>query len=529
MNDSKVYNSSTRPFNSYVLSAKDERFKATINTLFSVQADYSNVDLTFLPEAFEPQISVWKDFLVPSMDQGRCGSCWSFASVGMLSDRFNVLSRTAFFKKSLSQIINILCNDFTEILFADNDNLLNTLYNPFRSDTTILNEQACFGNSIVLSFLYLKYFGVSTYNCEPYNIQDLAHFKIKQTNFGLLPTRNFKESPTKFRTLDDKSNKIASCYFYNPFSGKPFSYCADVIVAKSQNIYTKPYQAFKVLFAYNIKDADKHIDYIKYDIYRFGPVCSSFFVYDDFYTFDPLKDGVYVHKETENDIPVGGHSIEIVGWGEFRNASGMLLPFWWVKNNWGINYGYDGYFRFLRGKDQCGIETNIISAIPLLPINSDWNKLKIMNQEIMDLGIFHINRQYLQNQFVFLSKIITYFYNREPVIPILQKCFDIYGFYFYEAFLYTSFWNNDFLINGFTLHNFLYLPGMDYSLDPRIKFNLHEMAGSISASPVTSQYANRIWRVIFLIILLLMIVIFIIIFIKLISLFVGGRTMKDTA
>jgi len=46
------------------------------------------------------------------------------------------------------------------------------------------------------------------------------------------------------------------------------------------------------------------------------------------------------------------HSILIVGWGEENG-----VKFWICMNTWGANWGENGFFRILRGKNECSIES----------------------------------------------------------------------------------------------------------------------------------------------------------------------------
>jgi len=52
------------------------------------------------------------------------------------------------------------------------------------------------------------------------------------------------------------------------------------------------------------------------------------------------------------------HGVLIVGYG---NASGK--DYWLVKNSWGKGWGESGYFRLVRGKGACGINTAVCSSI----------------------------------------------------------------------------------------------------------------------------------------------------------------------
>ena len=38
--------------------------------------------------------------------------------------------------------------------------------------------------------------------------------------------------------------------------------------------------------------------------------------------------------------------------------------YWTVANSWGRDWGEDGFFRIVRGKQECGIETDSFAGLP---------------------------------------------------------------------------------------------------------------------------------------------------------------------
>jgi len=52
------------------------------------------------------------------------------------------------------------------------------------------------------------------------------------------------------------------------------------------------------------------------------------------------------------------HAVLLVGWGIEGSK-----PYWIVKNSWGTSWGEKGYFRILRGKGTCGINTQVTTAV----------------------------------------------------------------------------------------------------------------------------------------------------------------------
>mmetsp|Transcript_48380 Transcript_48380/g.125462 ORF Transcript_48380/g.125462 Transcript_48380/m.125462 type:complete len:101 (+) Transcript_48380:1301-1603(+) len=89
-----------------------------------------------------------------------------------------------------------------------------------------------------------------------------------------------------------------------------------------------------------------------------GPIAVGFEVYDDFMTY---TGGVYKHEASTDWTTTGfvptNHAVLIVGYGEENGEK-----YWLVKNSWGRHFGLTGYFKILRGVDECGIESMAVAA-----------------------------------------------------------------------------------------------------------------------------------------------------------------------
>ncbi|KAJ3606993.1 hypothetical protein NHX12_026508 [Muraenolepis orangiensis] len=90
------------------------------------------------------------------------------------------------------------------------------------------------------------------------------------------------------------------------------------------------------------------------ELYKNGPVEAAFSVFEDFLLY---KDGVYEHVTGDY---LGGHAIKILGWGEENGA-----PYWLAANSWNTDWGDKGFFKIMRGNDECGIESEIVAGTPL--------------------------------------------------------------------------------------------------------------------------------------------------------------------
>ncbi|CAJ0594153.1 unnamed protein product [Cylicocyclus nassatus] len=82
-----------------------------------------------------------------------------------------------------------------------------------------------------------------------------------------------------------------------------------------------------------------------------GPVQTGYEVYSDFYFY---KRGVYVHKTGKQ---YGAHAVKIIGWG-VENG----VKYWLVANSWNYDWGEDGFFKILRGTNECNIESWVVAG-----------------------------------------------------------------------------------------------------------------------------------------------------------------------
>merc|ERR1711988_64141 len=83
----------------------------------------------------------------------------------------------------------------------------------------------------------------------------------------------------------------------------------------------------------------------------------AFKVYKSFMSYTT---GVY-QKHWYEILPEGGHAVKVVGWGTENSTNFVGEPkstdYWLVANSWNTTWGLQGFFKILRGKDHCGIET----------------------------------------------------------------------------------------------------------------------------------------------------------------------------
>ncbi|KAK6168162.1 hypothetical protein SNE40_022043 [Patella caerulea] len=95
------------------------------------------------------------------------------------------------------------------------------------------------------------------------------------------------------------------------------------------------------------------VERIMTELVNNGPVEASFTLYADFVAY---KTGVYRHN---SGAALGVHSVKILGYG-VENGD----KYWLAANSWNSDWGDKGFFKILRGVDECGIESNIVAGEP---------------------------------------------------------------------------------------------------------------------------------------------------------------------
>ncbi|CAB3397527.1 unnamed protein product [Caenorhabditis bovis] len=236
-------------------------------------------------------------------DQSDCGGCWAFAAAEAMSDRTCIASNGK---------VNTLLS--AEDLLSCCVGMLSC-------------GEGCKGGFPIKAWQWWDKHGLVTggsyetqFGCKPYSIAPCGQ-TVNNVTWPACP-EDVMPTPKCVKTCTSKNSY-------------PIEYEKD-----------KHYGAS----AYAVP---KKVAAIQTEIMNHGPVEAAFTVYEDFYQY---KSGVYVHT---TGASLGGHAVKIVGWGVDAG-----VPYWLIANSWNINWGENGYFRMLRGTNECGIEHGVVAGIP---------------------------------------------------------------------------------------------------------------------------------------------------------------------
>ena len=235
-------------------------------------------------------------------DQSACGSCWAFGSTEAFTDRRCVAYGD-------------------QTMYAAEDTL------SCCSGLTCGMSKGCSGGQPTSAWRWMASAGVTTgggfenvgdgSTCNPYPFMACNHH-VEGGSYPDCPSDDFSTPKCTSKCMDEKYGK---------------EYKDDKVVAKNSFGLSGPTQMMQ-------------------EISTNGPVTAAFTVYEDFTSY---QSGVYQHKTGRK---LGGHAIEVVGYGVEDGT-----PYWKVKNSWNDSWGDGGFFKILRGSNECGIEGTVSAGL----------------------------------------------------------------------------------------------------------------------------------------------------------------------
>ncbi|XP_060840607.1 uncharacterized peptidase C1-like protein F26E4.3 isoform X2 [Rhopalosiphum padi] len=95
------------------------------------------------------------------------------------------------------------------------------------------------------------------------------------------------------------------------------------------------------------------------EIMNWGSVQAMMKVSKEFFMYES---GVYKCSNVTKGSKTRYHTVRIVGWGE-EQQNGKTVKYWIVSNSWGLWWGENGYFRILKGTNECHIEDFVVAAM----------------------------------------------------------------------------------------------------------------------------------------------------------------------
>jgi cathepsin B len=264
---------------------------------------HTGFDIAALPTSFDSRTQ-WPNCptIQEIRDQSDCGSCWAFGAVEAASDRICIDTNGAN-KAHLSAEDMVGCCSSC--------------------------GYGCDGGDPASAWSYLTSTGAVTGGnygdeswCSEYSLPNCEH----HNNHTTYPPCGATEYPTPACPTSCDANST----------------------------YTTPFAQDKHIFATSYSVPADPVQ-IQQEIMTNGPVEVAFTVYAD---FEQYVSGVYQHVSGDE---LGGHAVKIIGWG-VDNSSGSPVDYWLVANSWNNDWGENGFFRILRGVDECGIEDYAVAG-----------------------------------------------------------------------------------------------------------------------------------------------------------------------
>ena len=364
------------------------------------------------PNNWDPRWE-YADYLSPIMNQGSCGSCWAFATVGAMSSRF------AFFT---NQKVKLLSSTYL-VMCATPE--FSTVAQPV---------YGCFGGNLAQAFWFLAQNGVVAQDCL--NVS-LSNWLPGDTSIQRRVISRACTEPVGMRRPVLVRADVATTrdvHLSDVFVSCPLNKCitscgssdsdgAGVVCNAAVEI---PF-LYKLAIAYIVGGSEGQQNTsernIRLEMYRNGPSATGFEVRSDFIDFwkgvleGRLRgvDAVYVPQAVSETNPImGNHAVQLIGWGVYpARAVGVAnatdVKYWIVANSWGASntgltpealtdWGNNGYFLFVRGLNACGLESNVVTGLPKVDsaiVSADGVTRAEASSLICNAVLYEVNAQTL--------------------------------------------------------------------------------------------------------------------------------------
>ncbi|XP_051843741.1 tubulointerstitial nephritis antigen-like [Antechinus flavipes] len=253
-----------------------------------------------LPSAFSAS-NKWPGLIHEPLDQGNCAGSWAFSTAAVASDRISIHSM-GHMSPALSPQNLLSCNTH--------------------------NQHGCQGGRLDRAWWFLRRRGLVSNNCYPFS---------EGNHNGAAPP--------------------APCMMYSRHMGRGKRQAT----AQCPNNGTHANHIYQATPPYRLSSHEK--DIMK-ELMENGPVQALLEVHEDFFLY---KSGIYKHTPASLGKPEryrqhGTHSVKITGWGEEIQPDGQKLKYWTAANSWGPTWGENGYFRIVRGANECDIESFVVGV-----------------------------------------------------------------------------------------------------------------------------------------------------------------------
>lgn len=260
-----------------------------------------------LPAEFDWRKSPY--FMHVIRNQGRCGSCWAFATTTVLSNRLSIWTKGK-----------------VRVVLSPQDVVSCSLGKP--------RLNGCEGGSIEDALIWISTNGVVSEQDYPY----------AQT----------APNPSFTCATDPLSG---TCPCQAP-SGNRYFFRED---ARSLN-------TLKQLDPLNINMTHTQIaeavKLMQTSIYHYGPIPVGIWATQGLQQWTRDQATTSVFYRTPGDTVLGAHAVTIIGWGDQLNGR-KVEPYWIVQNSWGEQWGDGGFWYHIRGGptiQSCSIENTPYTA-----------------------------------------------------------------------------------------------------------------------------------------------------------------------